>query len=328
MRKLSLSPTVDRRPPSHRRRLAYAVALAGAVLAAAVPAGAGADSPPTAPPPITIVTPGADNHNGDIFISPFGDSDTYANGPEILDNHGHVVWFHAVPAGQEAADFRTQTYHGQPVLTWWQGTGLGGLAQGTDYIYNDHYQQIATVQAGNGLSADGHEFLITPLEHGADPRLHHRHRRPDLDRRPGQPDGDRRRRPGDRHPDRPGALPVEQRRPRPLQRQRAAAAGIAQHAVGLVPHQRRAPGVGRQPADRRPGHLDDLRREPAQRRDQLAARRQGQHLHPEGRARAGAGQRGRDLRLAARPRAGRARTRSRSSTTMRRAPYSCRTAGR
>jgi hypothetical protein len=48
------------------------------------------------------------------------------------------------------------------VLTWWQGTGLGGLAQGTDYIYNDHYQQIATVNAGNGLSADGHEFLITP----------------------------------------------------------------------------------------------------------------------------------------------------------------------
>ena len=38
----------------------------------------------------------------------------------------------------------------------------GALASGTDYIYNDHYQQIATVNAGNGLSADGHEFLITP----------------------------------------------------------------------------------------------------------------------------------------------------------------------
>ncbi|MBV8218444.1 MAG: hypothetical protein JO325_08260 [Solirubrobacterales bacterium] len=49
-----------------------------------------------------------------------------------------------------------------PVLTFWQGTGLGGLASGTDCIYNDHYQQIATVSAGNGLSSDGHEFLITP----------------------------------------------------------------------------------------------------------------------------------------------------------------------
>ena len=68
----------------------------------------------------------------------------------------------SVPAGQEASDFRLQTYDGQPVLTWWQGTGLGGLSNGTDYIYNDHFQQIAAVNAGNGLSADGHEFLITP----------------------------------------------------------------------------------------------------------------------------------------------------------------------
>jgi len=48
------------------------------------------------------------------------------------------------------------------VLTWWQGTGLGGLSSGTDYIYSDDFQPITTVNAGNGLSADGHEFLITP----------------------------------------------------------------------------------------------------------------------------------------------------------------------
>ena len=109
-----------------------------------------------------MLTAGADNGNGDIFISPFGDTSSYANGAEIINNAGHVIWFHPVPAGQEASDFRTQTYRGHPVLTWWQGTGLGGLSSGTDYIYNDHYQQIATVQAGNGYSADGHEFLITP----------------------------------------------------------------------------------------------------------------------------------------------------------------------
>ena len=40
--------------------------------------------------------------------------------------------------------------------------GLGGLSGGTDYIYNDRYQQIAEVKAGNGYSADGQEFLITP----------------------------------------------------------------------------------------------------------------------------------------------------------------------
>jgi hypothetical protein len=158
-------------PPSHTphqpharwRRLAVG---ALALTAAAVPVALGgassalASSLPT--PPLTILTPHATAGQGDIFISPFGEATTYANGPEILNGDGTVIWSKAVPAGEEASDFRTQTYKGQPVLTWWQGTGLGGLSTGTDYIYNDHYQQIATVNAGNGLSADGHEFLITP----------------------------------------------------------------------------------------------------------------------------------------------------------------------
>jgi hypothetical protein len=143
-----------------RRRIARATILAaGALLAAAATAVA---ATPTAPPPVTILTSSALVAPGDIFITPTGDTSTYANGAEILDRSGNVVWFHAAPQGLTAADFRAQTYLGRPVLTFWQGTGLGGLASGTDYIYNDRYQQIATVNAGNGLSADGHEFLITP----------------------------------------------------------------------------------------------------------------------------------------------------------------------
>jgi hypothetical protein len=144
---------------SRRTRRIRAVLVLAAAFALAATATAAAA--PTAPPPVTILTHGRVG-NGDFFISPFGDQSTYANGPEIVDQQGNPVWFQAVPAGQEASDFRTQTYNHQPVLTWWQGTGLGGLAQGTDYIYNNHYQQIATVTAKNGLSADGHEFLITP----------------------------------------------------------------------------------------------------------------------------------------------------------------------
>ena len=142
---------------------ALAVAAAS-VLAGAVPAAA-AVSPAAAtlkPPPVTVLTDRAGTSGGDIFISPFGDSGTYANGAEILSPDGKkVVWFHSVPAGQEAADFRVQTYQGKPVLTWWQGTGLGGVSTGTDYIYSADYKQIATVKARNGYSADGHEFLIT-----------------------------------------------------------------------------------------------------------------------------------------------------------------------
>jgi Arylsulfotransferase (ASST) len=143
-------------------RRAAALLAVGAPVAFAAAAAPAAEAAPTAPPPVSILTSTGDVGQGDIFISPFGDASTYANGPEILNSQGDVVWFQPVPAGEEAADFRTQTYDGQPVLTWWQGTGLGGLSSGTDYIYNDHYQQIATVNAGNGLSADGHEFLITP----------------------------------------------------------------------------------------------------------------------------------------------------------------------
>src|SRR5580704_16482653 len=158
-----------------RRRIAHAglsaaalLTVAGAVLAAALPGVAGAASgtavaaAPTAPPPVSILTSSGRTAPGDIFITPTGDTSSYANGAEILDRRGNIVWFHPAPQGLTAADFRAQTYLGRPVLTFWQGTGLGGLSSGTEHIYNDRYQQIATVNAGNGLSADGHEFLITP----------------------------------------------------------------------------------------------------------------------------------------------------------------------
>ncbi|HEV3046943.1 MAG TPA: arylsulfotransferase family protein [Solirubrobacteraceae bacterium] len=148
-----------------QRTLQLAIGALSIVIGAAALALTGvaaAQAAPTAPPPVTILTSSPSAGHGDFFISPFGDQSAYANGPEILSPGGNVVWFHPVPAGEEASDFREQLYDGQPVLTWWQGTGLGGLSQGTDYVYNERFQQIAAVNAGNGLSADGHEFLITP----------------------------------------------------------------------------------------------------------------------------------------------------------------------
>lgn len=139
-----------------RRLLAAAAAL--------LAAPALAIAAPTAPPPVTILTSSPFVGPGYFFISPYGDQTTYANGPEILDRNGKAVWFKAVPEGEEASDFRVQSYRGKPVLTWWQGTGLGSLSSGIDYIYNENYEQIAKVKAGNGFSADGHEFLITPWD--------------------------------------------------------------------------------------------------------------------------------------------------------------------
>jgi hypothetical protein len=153
-------PAVARR--SRRRTLMarFAIAVAGAL--ALLPVGS-ALAAPTSPPPVSILTSQPGFGNGqDFFLTPTGDTATYANGPEILDTNGNVVWFHAAPAGLASTDFRTQKLWGQNVLTFWQGTENGGQGAGTDYIYNDQYQQIATVNAGNGLQADAHEFYITP----------------------------------------------------------------------------------------------------------------------------------------------------------------------
>ncbi|RAG87272.1 hypothetical protein DN069_01690 [Streptacidiphilus pinicola] len=147
----------------------HAAALAAsAALVTLLPTTASATptAPATATPPLPTLSvltekPGAEH--GDLFVAPSSANSRYGSGVEILSPDGRkVVWSHAAPARQEAADFRQQTYHGRPVLTWWQGTGLGGAAKGVDYVYDDHYRRIATVRAGHGYAADGHEFLITP----------------------------------------------------------------------------------------------------------------------------------------------------------------------
>jgi hypothetical protein len=103
-----------------------------------------------------VLTAGSGTATGDIFIAPQGGG--YLDGPEILSSSGAVIWSHPLPQGQVADDFRVQTYRGRPVLTWFQGMGLDG----TDYIYDDRYQQIGEVKASNGWFTDFHEFLITP----------------------------------------------------------------------------------------------------------------------------------------------------------------------
>ncbi|MGB0098039.1 MAG: arylsulfotransferase family protein [Solirubrobacteraceae bacterium] len=96
---------------------------------------------------------------GDIFVAP--QAGPVSNGPELLDRHGHVVWYQPAPKNDTVTDFRVQGYEGKPVLTWWQGTVEAGSGRGVDLIYNGNYSQIATVRAANGLSADLHEFTIT-----------------------------------------------------------------------------------------------------------------------------------------------------------------------
>jgi len=140
-------------------KFTVAAALGAGLLCAAVvscssgPAGTAS----TQAPPVTVLTKGADNGNGDIFLAPQGPGQ-YGSGPEIVSVSGKVLWFHPLPAGMFATDFRTQTYLGKPVLTWFQGGDHGGEG----VIYNARYRQIATIKPANGYAPDFHEFLITP----------------------------------------------------------------------------------------------------------------------------------------------------------------------
>jgi Arylsulfotransferase (ASST) len=97
---------------------------------------------------------------GDIFLAPQAGPVQY--GPEIIDQNGYLVWSQPAPKNDEVTDFGVQTYQGKPVLTWWQGNVNAGTGRGQDVIYSSSYQQIGSVSAGNGLSADLHDFQITP----------------------------------------------------------------------------------------------------------------------------------------------------------------------
>ena len=80
----------------------------------------------------------------------------------IVDNAGHPVWFQPLPGIQAATDFRTQTYKGKPVLTYWRGTSSFGIGTGEMVVLDQSYRTIARIRTPNGFKPDLHEFLITP----------------------------------------------------------------------------------------------------------------------------------------------------------------------
>ncbi len=116
--------------------------------------------PDISPAAVRVTRQSSRTARGYIFMAPW--YGPLQNGPMVLDSNGGVVWFKALPRNILASDVRVQTYHGQPVLTWWQGYFGAGVGAGVDVINNTSYQEIKTVSAGNGLSADLHEFYITP----------------------------------------------------------------------------------------------------------------------------------------------------------------------
>jgi hypothetical protein len=108
-------------------------------------------------PPALGLTSDADTGSGEFFITAFG---TGQSGAMILNSRGQLVWFQPTNGG--AFNLQVQRYRKQPVLTYWQGRVVDFHGAGEDVILDHHYRPVAVLHAGNGYSADLHEFQLTP----------------------------------------------------------------------------------------------------------------------------------------------------------------------
>jgi Arylsulfotransferase (ASST) len=129
--------------------------------------------PDLTPPALTIARhDGASGTGPKYFIlAPAGYPRTGPGVPGlmILDRGGGIVWYdpnHGFPAsqGEGRMDLKVQSYRGKPVLTWWQGKVIKGYGEGRVVIADTSYRTIATLNAGNGLQVDLHEFVISPQD--------------------------------------------------------------------------------------------------------------------------------------------------------------------
>ncbi len=122
-----------------------------------------ASRPDLHPPSVTVKTSASGLAPGDILLTPnpvLGQTTKAQPGPMIVDNSGRLVWF---DPGEGAAtlNLEEQRLNGQPVLTFFKGmVSSAGYGQGAYVVLDQHYQQIATVKAGNGYFADLHDFQI------------------------------------------------------------------------------------------------------------------------------------------------------------------------
>lgn len=93
----------------------------------------------------------------------YGGPMTGEGGPIIYDNQLRPVWVLGVGTKVGAGDLQQESYLGQPVLVWWEGTTntLGLPATGEDFVVNEHYQRVATLKAKAPWVASIHDATIS-----------------------------------------------------------------------------------------------------------------------------------------------------------------------
>jgi hypothetical protein len=115
-----------------------------------------------APPFLSVGRSIAGRAPGYLFLSPKSKKDQKQAGPMIADDSGQPVWFQPLPGIEAATDFRTQTYKGKPVLTFWRGTSRQGIGVGEMVVLDQSYRVIRRIRTANGFRPDLHEFKLTP----------------------------------------------------------------------------------------------------------------------------------------------------------------------
>lgn len=114
---------------------------------------------PDLTPPVIEVLKAESPTPGLIFLAP--KQAEAQTGTIIVDDEGELVWSNPQPERDSAADFRVQTYQGEPVLTWWEGRSYRGWGEGEFVIADTSYREIARIEAGNGRRGDLHELQLT-----------------------------------------------------------------------------------------------------------------------------------------------------------------------
>jgi hypothetical protein len=151
--------------PAVRARRVQAIRRSS-VQTTAVPNGMHFHSAPGLHPPTVKVSGRPDSGSGDIFLTPRNSYQRQVDiqhGPMIINSQGQLVWFRQASPGSVAINLQAQSYHGHPVLTWWQGTD--NFSAGFDVIADGSYRTLAVLRAGPasaGYATDAHDFQITP----------------------------------------------------------------------------------------------------------------------------------------------------------------------
>jgi hypothetical protein len=115
--------------------------------------------PDLKPPAIRVLERASGTAPGLVFLAP--SSGPGQRGAMIVDSGGELVWFRPV-VHKAVTDFKVALYRGKPVLTWWEGRAVEGLAVGEWVVLDSSYRELARFPAARGRHGDLHEFVVTP----------------------------------------------------------------------------------------------------------------------------------------------------------------------